>query len=332
VRVLSIVIVAVVLDVSTLYGHEGWGVVVDDRWGVVVADIPGNTIWRIAGGKVEPLARNIHSHDLTMDEDGAVYGSNPEPSGDLSSVWRIDPSGRFSYVLPPVHGSPLGLQSFLRASDGSIYSASRYDHRRPAVVLLCRRTTGEIVTIAGAATAGGAARFTGIDGMREAADGTLVIADGVHLRTVSRDGRVSTVTGPLTERRWDEDLLGISSVRGDLVYVADHAGRRVLRVNWKTGHVARAATSGFLWSPAGVEHKPHGLYILEHLRPPLSILGDLQIGPYLKVRKIDPGGASSTLAVIWGRRSARAAAVAVSLVLIAVAVLFIRRARRRAAG
>lgn len=45
-----------------LRAHEGWGLVVHDRLGVVFADIPGNTIWRVKGGRVEALRPDVHSH------------------------------------------------------------------------------------------------------------------------------------------------------------------------------------------------------------------------------------------------------------------------------
>ncbi|HYO74912.1 MAG TPA: hypothetical protein VE010_00500 [Thermoanaerobaculia bacterium] len=321
-------LIAIVLVAPAVFAHEGWGIVVDDRLGVIVADIPANTIWRVANGRAEPLARNIHSHELLIGPDGALYGSNPEPNGTLSSVWRIDASGRFSYVLPPAPGSPLGLQSFLYSSDGSLYSASRYDHRRPSVVLLRRRPNGEISAVAGGAKGfndgtGANAQFLGIDGIRETPDGTLLVADGNHLRKVDRDRRVVTITPALTQRRWDEDLLGLCSVRGDFVHVADHAGRRVLRVNWKTGHFTEVARSGLFWAPAGVEQR-QDLYILEHLRPPLAIFGDLQLGPYLRVRQVAPDGTSTTLVVIWGRRST-IASVALMLLVIATGRLLRKR-------
>jgi hypothetical protein len=321
-RVAVLAIVCAVLGATSGRAHEGWGIVVHDQLGVVVADIPGNCIWRIDDGRVEPLLRNVHSHDLELGADDAIYGSNPEPGGNLSSVWRVDAAGRFSYVLPPAPASPLGLQSFLLASDGSIYSANRYDHRRPAVVLLRRRPSGGIAPAS-------SARFTGIDGMTEAPDGTLLLADGAYLRTINRDGEVATVAGPLTWRRWDEDLLGISSVRGDAVHVADHAGRRILRVDWTNGQVREVERSSLFWAPAGVEQRQDDLYILEHLRPPLAILGDLQVGPYLRVRQVVPGGTARTLALIWGRRTAPAAAVVVAI-LLALAFVVSRRSRVRA--
>lgn len=291
-----------------------------ERHGVVVADIPANTIWRIAGGRAEPLLR-MHSHALVLGDDGAIYGTNADPGGEWTSVWRLDGAGRVSYAVPRQRDSKLGYQSFFITPDG-IYSANRYDHERPSVYLLQLLRDGRVVT---------GARFTAIDGMTQAADGTLVIADGAQLRAVAADGRVSTITGPLTERRWGEDLLGLSSVVDGAVHVADHASRRILRVTLANGQAVVVDRSALFWAPSGVEIANGSLYILEHLRPPLSILGDLRLGPYLRVRRVS-AGSSETLAVIWGTRSAIAAAVmAAVIVLIVLGVRWRRRSNPKSA-
>lgn len=250
--------------------HEGWGVVVHPLFGVVVADIPGNTIWRVTDDGAEPLLRNLHSHALILGHDGAIYGTDP----DTHRVWRFD--GRFSARTVP---TALGLQSFLLARDGAIYSANRYDYRNPKVELLRLDPHGQITIVARG--------FKTIDGMREE-----VVVDGAFLRAYGR--RI----GPLTREKLGEDLLGLSSVEGDVVHVADHAGRRILRVNLRTGASEVADRSSFWWAPAGVERHGGALYVLEHLRPPLALLGDLQLGPYLRVRRN-----GETLATVWGRKT-----------------------------
>jgi len=322
--------------IQSVYAHEGWGVVVHPRHGVVIADIPGNTIWRVADGHFEPLARAIHSHALVSPDGEAIYGSNPEPQRDVRSIWRIDASGHFSYVLPPSAHLSLSLQSFLIARDGSIYSTNPYDHGRPTILLIRRNAAGETVAVAGGPKGfrdgtAASARFNGIDGMAELADGSLLVADGAHLRRVTHDGRVSTVARALTIPSWGEDLLGISSPHHDTVYVADHAGRRILRVRVDGREVKEVDRSGLFWAPAGVEHSAGALYVLEHLRPPLSVLGDLQFGPYLRVRRL-AAGRSVTLATLWGRHTMTAAVSTTLVIAIVSWVAVIARRRRKRAG
>ncbi len=308
---------AVLLFAVSLQAHEGWGVIVDPRFGVVVSDVPGNTIWRIRDGRLEALVRGVHSHDVVLGKDGALYGTDPKTSGGTFSVWRLDAAGKFSYVIPPAADSVLGLQSFLITDDGAIYSGGRYDPQKPAIALLRRERTGEISRVADG--------FRGIDDISVMPDGNVLLVDGAYLRTVTPDGRIATVAGPLTQRRWDEDLLGISSIRDSAVHVADHAGRRILRVDLRTGQATEVYRSDFFWAPAGVEVVDGTLYVLEHLRPPLALLGDLKIGPYLRVRRIG-SGKSETLAVVWGRMTW---IVVVAAAAVSTTVALWRRTKRR---
>ena len=66
--------------------------------------------------------------------------------------------------------------------------------------------------------------------------------------------------------------------------------------------------------------------MLEHLRMPLVILGDLGIGAYARVRKISPDGKVETIATVWGRNT-----LTFGILLLAIAALFVFvwRFRRR---
>jgi hypothetical protein len=68
------------------------------------------------------------------------------------------------------------------------------------------------------------------------------------------------------------------------------------------GVLSEIATSTY-WSPTGVLATPEGVYVLEHPRAPLGLLGDLGLGPYLRVRLYRNDGSAETLATIWGRHT-----------------------------
>jgi hypothetical protein len=295
--------ISVLALAGSAHAHEGWGVVVHPRHGVVVSDIPANTIWAFKDGRETALARDIHSHSLIAGADGAIYGTG------TNSVWRLDDSGRVTTVMQI--DPRVGLQSFLLARDGTVYSANTFDHRDPKILLMRRDRNGETNVIAPG--------FTGIDGMTED-DGAVVLADGPFLRRVTRHGVVSTIAGPLTERSFGEDLLGLSSIRNGEIHVADLANRRILRVRLRDGASEVVDHSSFLWAPSGVEVTGDAMYILEHIRPPFALLGDLQLGPYLRVRRGD-----DVLGTLWGRRTW---IVAVIAILIAAAIVLIRKRSR----
>lgn len=323
---------------SSAAAHEGWGVVVDGRGRVYVADIPANTIWRISpDGRAEQIARGIHSHALAIGPGGAVYGTDVDPGGGSGGggVWRLEPGGRLQFVVPPGGAGGMGLQSFLVGPDGAIYSTSAFqpgrapEHR--TLHLLRRRADGTLDTIAGGPVGwrdgtARAAGFRAIDGMAWLPDGSIVLVDGARLRRVDLAGNVRTLTPPLSRPRWDEDVLGVAVDPGGTLIAADFAGRTIRR--WPEGRSSAPLAGGWYWSPAGVAAVGGGLYVLEHPRAPLGILGDLGVGPYLRVRWIGADGSSRVLTRQWGRNTAVVAGVVAALA-VAVVVLTRWRALRR---
>lgn len=336
VRVATTVVVGVIIvSVPSLaVAHEGWGVVVDGRGRVYVTDIPANTIWRISpDGRLDAVGRDIHSHALSLGGDGAVYGTHASLTQPVVGVWRLDENGKFTDIIPPTRGFPLAMQSFLRGLDGSVYSASIYQYPEPKggrqLSLLRWSPNGIIDTLAGGKSgqsdgSGRAAQFESIDGMAWLPDGTIVVADGARLRIVSVDGEVRSVGKPLTQRQWDQDLLGVAVGPDRSIYAADFAGRVVHRVNGTRRDILYR--SGIFWSPTGVAATADGIYVLEHPRAPLGIMGDIGVGPYLRVRKLSPDGSTATLALKWGRHSGK---LAIGVMLVVALVLLVRIGRRR---
>lgn len=304
-------------SIQTVDAHEGWGIVIDGRGRVYISDIPANTIWRISEhGGAEQVVRK-HSHALVLGEAGEVYGTDPHPTVAVGGVWRLDSDGTVSNLIPPAQPLVLGLQSFIMDAEGNMYSAKVRNARSPELVLLKRSPTGEITTVAGGAVGhadgtGTDARFMGIDGMAWGPERALYLTDGPYVRRVTLDGVVSTLgPGPLTERKWDEDLLGIAVDAHRNVYIADYSNRRILRIT-ADGVVSTVLRTRWPWAPTGVAVSERGMFVLEHLRMPLALMGDLAIGPYLRVRRIGPRGETQVLTRKWGRRTAAAATIIVA--------------------
>lgn len=59
---------------------------------------------------------------------------------------------------------------------------------------------------------------------------------------------------------------------------------------------------------------------------PLAIMGDLAVGPYLRVRKLSGDCKVTELARLWGRRSVAAVALVASVVGV---IVWAKRFRRR---
>ena len=319
---------------GTVLAHEGWGIVVDLQGQIYFSDIPTNTIWRInREGKLESFISDKHSHALVLGEDGSIYGTQEHHSAATGSVWRIAPDGSFSDVFTPAFDFPLNLHPFIIDRDGNIYSTNSisFPNQRDKATLLKCTPGGVVTTLAGSTRGyrdgrGSEAQFSGIDGMAWASDGSLYVTDGVYVRRVTTDGVVTTLgNGALTSPSYGEDLMGLAlSPSGD-VFVADYSQRRLLRL-MPDGHTRTVVETGLIWSPTGITLVGEDLYLLEHLRMPLVLFGDIGVGAYARVRKLSPDGRVVTIATVWGRNT-----IPFALVLVAIGALsiFTWRFRRR---
>ncbi len=314
--------------------HEGWGIVLDRQGQIHFSDIPTNTIWRITReGKLEAFLSNKHSHALVLGEDGSIYGTQEHHAEAIGSVWRIAPDGSFSNVFTPGPDFPLNLHPFIMDRDGSIYSTNSisFPNQSDKVMLLKAAPDGNVTVLAGSARGyrdgrGSEAQFSGIDGMAWAADGSLYLTDGVYVRRVTMDGVVTTLgKGALTTLSYGEDLMGLAVSPSGSVYVADYSQRRVLQL-MPDGNARTISETGLFWSPTGITIVGEDLYVLEHLRMPLVILGDIGIGAYARVRRISPDGTVIRIATVWGRNTLTFAIV---LFAIGALLIFVWRFRRR---
>ena len=306
--------------------HEGWGIVVDSQGQIYFSDIPTNTIWRITrDGKLEAFLSDKHSHALVLGEDGSIYGTQEHHAAAIGSVWRIAPDGSVSDLFVPVRDFPLSLHPFIVDRDGNIYSTNSisFPNQSDKTTLLKAQPNGDVTILAGGLRGyrdgrGGEAQFLAIDGMAWATDGSLYVTDGVYVRRVAMDGTVTTLgNGALTSQSYGEDLMGLAVSPAGSVYVADYSQRRVLQL-MPDGNTRTVLETGLFWSPTGVTKVGEDLYVLEHLRMPLVILGDLGIGAYARVRKISPDGTVKKIVTVWGRNT-----VAFAVALLAIGALFI---------
>ena len=330
---------ACALPPAPALAHEGWGIVVDGRGHVYFTDIPTNTVWRLTrDGRLEAVARDRHSHALVLSGE-TIYGTDHHPTLPVRAVWTLAPDGRTSDLVPPTHGFPLGLQSFLVDPQGNIYSSNPYVAPGRETLLLRRTADGAVTELAGgpkgfADGRGREARFEMIDGMTLGPDGALYLTDGPHVRRATPEGEVTTLNRePLTTKSWGEDLMGLAFGGDGNLYVADYSGRRVLRLSPQGEAGLFMESGGLAWAPTGVVFEGPDAYVLEHLRAPLNILGDLRVGPYARVRKVMPGGRVEHLATLWGRYTALfIAGVLFVVALLAGALVALRRRRRRQAA
>ena len=326
------------LPVIEAKAHPGWGIVVDSAGQIYFADADRNKIWRVnRQGKLEAIIAGKHSHEITLDKAGNLYGTHLYyvEAGDhwFTSFWKLAPDSRPIDLVSSTTDPPRGM-GLLRDTEGNIYSGD-YSENQVRVVKLLR--DGQISVIAGGETGhadgpGAQAKFTLIQTMVFGNDGALYVLDRDCVRRVTLDGVVTTIGAkPLAgieRRQRGQMLLGLTvDARGD-VYAADGEFACLRRIK-PDNNVDTVLASGWFWSPSGVTSAESELYVLESVRQSaFAMPAALGVGPYIRVRKLTPDGTITTIATLWGEMTLPVAAVL--LAMIALVAFWMRRRRRRA--
>jgi sugar lactone lactonase YvrE len=320
--------------------HPGWGILRDRQGQIFFSDVQTNTVWRLnREHRLEAILAHKHSHSLFEDEQGNLFGEHVYYDNAnarwISSIWKLTRDGQLTDVVPPTDSPPRGSGIFLDRA-GNVYSVQGGSSESEKVELLKRSPAGQITVIAGGQRGhadgnGGQARFNYVIGMVWGPDGSLYATDAACARKITMDGTVTTIgDNPLAgvARSEHPRLLGIAVDSSENVYVADYDYGCVRRIA-RDGAVKTLLNSGFYWSPSGVTAVGDDLYVLEHQpESGVAVLAALNIGPYIRVRKLSADGTVTTIATVWGRNTALASAVTVGGLALAIAGWRLRKRRR----
>jgi len=263
---------------SPLTAHPGVGIVMDRKGNVYYTDL--SQVWRITpSGQRSVVVPGVHTHELTLDTAGNLFGEHTWYEGDATKkwghyVWRLSPDGNVSRVIPATEGF-LQNYSFVRDGRGTMYLAEG----DPRTVIRKRMADGRILSHA-------KGPFRNIRWMHATADGTLFLIDSGDLRRVAPDGTVKTVSPGLAAKSVAQFsvqdhhiVMGVwTDTRGN-AYAAVYGGRVVKKIT-PGGAVSIAARSAPPWSPTGGLIAPDGsLWLLEY-----------SIQNTARVRRIAPDG------------------------------------------
>jgi hypothetical protein len=285
--------------------HPAWGIAVDCQGQVYFSDL--TRVWEIdaRGGLslVRAGADGRHTHDLSIDEGGNLYGADnsyePATGRFISAVWRRTPAGAFSYLLAPTDDPPEGT-SVHRDRDGNTYHVALFPERE---LLILRRTpNGDTTPLVGSRDAARNYRQGvpySVGGTAFGGDGALYFVHGASVSRVTMSGAVTTLARHIAlesrpnrrEGGSPTQLFGVAvDARGN-VFVADYGNRRVLKIT-PGNQISTAIRAEEAWFPTGVATRGDELYILESS----YTLAHAAIST--RVRKLAPDGKVTELATV----------------------------------
>ena len=164
--------------------HPGGGLVALDANAVIFGDSMYNAVWLLEKGKKQQaLAKNLHAHWTTRGLDGWIYSESFQQMG--GALFRIDLGG----------GKPLKVaeESHVKAQVFAVGKRGEIIFQRSAQIVE-RMPDGTVQSFRGAGeVAKGEPPLQQVIAYQWAADETLYLADGNHLRRVGKDGVVRLV-------------------------------------------------------------------------------------------------------------------------------------------
>lgn len=164
--------------------HPGGGLIALDENTVIFGDSMYNAVWRLEKGKKpQPLVKNFHAHWTTRGLDGQIYSESFQEIG--GAAFRIDLDG----------GKPVKVaeESHVNALVFAVGKRGELIFQKAAQIME-RTSDGTVRRFRGSGqVAKGEPPLQQVIAYHWAADETLYLSDGSHLRRAGSDGVVRLV-------------------------------------------------------------------------------------------------------------------------------------------
>jgi len=269
--------------------HPSFGIVVGQDGTVYFTDVLHHgrgTLWALRpDGRLDTLAKDLHAHSLAIDENGLIYAANGEddqtlvtfmPMGERDTLICTDDEERFAggnWAISPWGEIYYGVDNGLwRFTDSTC---------QKVVPLHLEQNTSLYVDARGRIYAAEVGSYNGDLWRIDPADGSV--------RVIASD-LITTFPGR-KRKRFDDVLLGMTSDPYGNLYIAETAGRRVIRID-SMGVVSTFYQTRYPWYATGVAFHLDAAYVLEYSYD--STWG----GP--RVVRVDQDGDRETLVEIGG--------------------------------
>jgi sugar lactone lactonase YvrE len=248
-----------------VYSHPGIGIVMDSKQNVFYTDLVH--VWKIDdSGKKSIAVRNVHTHELYIDDQDNLFGEHLWYNGEAVDtwghyVWKLTSSGNLSKVVPDTEGFRKDY-SFVHDHMGRMYHAQGPQSCQHIVRVNKDKSTSIL----------GDQCLNNIRWMTASEQGQLYIIDGGNLMQLDLSGRVSTLAADVPKPKLTQFFVnknhylgGLATDKDQNVYVCDFSARNVKKIS-KTGKVTIAAETDLPWAPSGVliDERNGDLWLLEY--------------------------------------------------------------------
>jgi DNA-binding beta-propeller fold protein YncE len=278
-------LLAMVIGIQILPAHPPWGIVVDRDLNIYFPDIvrDGGSIWKLDNkGNVHQLLKSIHAHNVNLDSEGNIVTAHGE---DQHILIRINQNGAIDTLLVEKNyrsffggncaWSPSGEVIFgtrenkkLKARDlaGNTHNISDYEFSWNQTIYV-----DDVGTVY--------APDIGVD------NGIIVRIDVQGNSEVIAKDMISKLDRP--KDKHNDVLLGITKGSDGHIYVAETAGKQILRI-LDDGSKETFYRSENGWYPCGIDFFSGDAYILESIHTSNGLAGP-------RIVKIDESGNKTIL-------------------------------------
>ena len=255
----QMLILYALLTLGQMHAHPSWGIVVDDNHNIYFADLFHHgvgSVWKLtANGELQLLLRDFHAHNVNLDADGNLITANGEG---LQYMVRISPAGHQDTLIQSNDYREFNGGNAAITPRGQIFfGAEKYLWRINEIQQ--KEKIGDFEfgwnqTV-----------FADRDGNYYGPD----IGGGIgRVIKINPDGMATVFADELItkfDRPWDphfEVLLGMAEGCGGAIYIAEVAGKRIIRMT-DHGEAETYYTAEGYWVPSGLTFHECDAYILE---------------------------------------------------------------------
>ena len=239
------------LITSYANSHPGIGIVMDSKGNVFYTDL--EHVWKITpNGKRSIAVRNVHTHELYIDEQDNLYGEHEWYEGEAidkwgNYVWCLHNNGVLQKIIPDVEGF-IDNTTLLRDTEGNTYWSKRKEEHEIII-----KTYSD-----GTDTIMSPHQFRDIHWMHYSkSNRSLYVVDHLEIKVVSPSGEVKTIADNLKEggnsfsnvadRHY---IFGLWTNKNGDLYAAVYGSGKVKKIV-NNGEVSTVYESPVGWSPCG---------------------------------------------------------------------------------